>query len=140
MFILGRHGPGEYSFRLAGGLLAQLHGRELRGANFIALWAPHGRLPIQTALEQRRRRPAPLVISLEAQAGGSSLPVEIGLMPMADKTDQIDRFLGIYDPRGPLARLRDEPVERLSLIDFAKTDDDDQPRLRLAALGGLSVD
>jgi len=139
VFILGRQGPGEYVFRLVGGLISTLHGRDLRGVDFVSLLAPHGRVPFQTGLEVRRRQPAPLVVTFDAQAGGLSLPLDVALMPLANAENDVDRFLGIYDLKAPLARLRDEPAERLSLVDFANTEGSDQPRLRLAASGGLPV-
>ena len=60
VFILGRHAPGEYSFRLVGGLVGDLHGRDLRGVGFASLWAQSARLTLQTEMERIRRRPAPI--------------------------------------------------------------------------------
>lgn len=139
VFILGRRAPGQYGFRLVGGLVAELHGRDLRGADFSGLWAQNARLPLQTELERTRRRPAPTRVSARAEAGVYSLDVDIALMPLANAAGEVDRFLGIYQPKQTVARLRGMPAERLQLVSFDGEAAGDQPRLRLAAVGGQRV-
>src|SRR3569833_289094 len=65
VFMLGRLGPGRYRLRLAGGFLTDLHGRALRDLDFLRLWEPAARTPLQLALEAVRRHPEPVVIDAE---------------------------------------------------------------------------
>ena len=49
MFILGRTESGKYEFRLAGGLATDLHQRDLRGVDFLSLWATTDRPRVSAA-------------------------------------------------------------------------------------------
>ena len=91
VFMLGRQGPGLYRVRLAGGFIADLHGRELRHADFLRLWEPAARTPLQLAFEAVRRRPEPLVIEAEAHAGEGIMRVEILVAPLRAPNGQVDR-------------------------------------------------
>ncbi len=68
VFILGRVRPGHHGFRLAGGLVDDLHGGHLGGADPIKLWAPAYRASLQLALEAVCRQPEPLVIAADGRA------------------------------------------------------------------------
>ena len=138
VFILGRHAPGEYSFRLVGGLVGDLHGRDLRGVGFASLWAQRARLPLQTEMERMRRRPAAARIAARVEASVHTLDLEIALMPLANAEGEVDRFLGAYEPRQPVARLRGQKADRLQLLSLTGGEID-QPHIRLAAVGGQRV-
>jgi hypothetical protein len=140
IFILGRHAPGEASFRLVGGLVAELHGRDLRGVGFSSLWAQSARLPLQTEMERIRRRPAASRFAARIEAGLQTLDLEIALMPLANASGEIDRFLGIYQPRQPVARLRGQTADRLQLLSFSGgAAEAEGPNIRLAAVGGRRI-
>ena len=141
VFILGRHAPGDYRFRLVGGLVGDLHGRDLRGVGFSSLWAQRARLPLQTGLERLRRQPAALRLAVCMEAGGQTLDLEIALMPLANAQGEVDRFLGIYQPRQPVARLRGQTADRLQLLSIAGDagEAEAKPRIRLAAVAGHRV-
>ncbi len=145
VFILGRRGPGDYIFRLAGGMLTDLHRMDLRGAAFTHLWAQNARLPIQTALEQARRDVAPVRLIAEAQAGPNVLGFNMALLPLANASGEIDRFLGVYEPTGPLSELGGLPIYRLQLVTLGGNKvvqgehQDPAPHLRLAVVGGTRV-
>jgi hypothetical protein len=140
VFMLGRRGPGQYHFRLAGGFIADLHGRDLRDEDLSRIWAPQDRTQLQLALESARRRPDPLVIEAEAVAdSGVALQLEIMLTPLAGPTGAIDRMMGFYQPTSPVAALLGRPVAtlRLKAIRTAGADGAGAlPRLRLAAIDG----
>ena len=139
VFILGRSAPSRYGFRLCGGLVRDLHGRDLRGADFLNLWAESARLPLQTALESARHEGQPLRLLVRAEAAGQYANLEITLMPLSNEAGGIDRVLGLYQPVTPLGRLRGQAVEKLTLL---ATEDEDRPargHIRLAAVGGLRV-
>lgn len=140
VFILGRHAPGDYRFRLVGGLLGDLHGRDLRGVDFSSLWAQRARLPLQTEMERLRRRPAALRLAVRMEAGAQTLDLEIAVMPLANADGEVDRFLGIYQPRQPVARLRGQNADRLQLLSLTgAVEAEPQPHLRLAAVAGRRI-
>lgn len=145
VFMLGRRGPGDYIFRLAGGMVTDLHRMDLRGVAFTHLWAQNARLPIQTALEHARRDGAPVRMIAEAQAGPNVLGFNMALLPLANASGEIDRFLGIYEPTGPLSELGGLPIYRLQLVTLGgnKVVQDNAPEqtphIRLAAIGGTRL-
>lgn len=139
IFILGRHAAGLYGFRLSGGLLRDLHGRDLRGADFSELWTLESRLPMQTALERARRSGEPLRLKARAIAGGHAADLEITLMPLSNEAGVIERMLGLYQPVTPLARLRGLSIEKLLLLDEGAESRPERGYIRLAAVGGQRV-
>jgi hypothetical protein len=114
-FILGREARGAYPFRLAGGSVGELHRRDLRRVNVLELWSERDRLRLQTALEEIRHRPEPLVAMAEALTDGPSLSIEVFFAPLAASDDGAERYLGLYQPLGMAGRLRDHRVLELSL-------------------------
>lgn len=142
VFMLGRRGPADYVFRLAGGMILDLHKMDLRGAAFTHLWVQNARLPIQSALETARKRVSPIRLTAEGQSGPFGLPINMALLPLANPEGEIDRFLGIYEPMAPLANLANEPIYRLHLVALGGNAITpgapfmDTGHLRLAAIGG----
>ncbi|HYE46367.1 MAG TPA: PAS domain-containing protein [Caulobacter sp.] len=138
--IVGRREAGDLPFRLVGGLIAHLHQRDLRGVNLLSLFAPADRAALRLATEQIHRRPEPLLIEGDIRAEGVAAPVglEMVLLPLADATGEIDRFLGHYQPIGMTARLVGRTVSELKLGNLSRSGEDG-PRLRLAALDGRQI-
>jgi hypothetical protein len=141
-FIIGRTRAGVYPFRLAGGLLEDLHRRSLLGADFMGLWVGSDRPKLQAAIESALHGGDALV----ATALGRSLrdqeaKLEIVLAPLADSVGRIDRLLGLYQPVSPLFKLQNSPVERLFLqnIAFAGTGLETPSPLRIAAVDGRRI-
>ncbi|HEX4196849.1 MAG TPA: PAS domain-containing protein [Caulobacteraceae bacterium] len=142
VFILGRLRPGQYGFRLVGGLVDDLHGGHLNVADPIRLWAPAYRASLQLALEAVLRQPEPLVIAAEARArGGQALRLEITLAPLAGPDGQIERLIGLYQPITPVAALMGQPIETLVIrnITSAGSAAAAFPRLKLAAMNGRHI-
>jgi hypothetical protein len=139
VFILGRHSAGLYGFRLSGGLLRDLHGRDLRGADFTALWTDEARIALRPALEDARLHAEPLRLKARAVAEGYSADLEITLMPLSNDAGAIDRMLGLYQPVTPLARLRGRVVEKLVLLTADAEPKAERGFVRLAAVGGQRV-
>ena len=143
--ILGRRGPGQYHFRLAGGFVSDLHGRGLRSEDLMRIWRLDDRTQVQLALESIRRRSAPLVIETEAEALSDSpglMSLEIVLMPLAGVNGEVDRMLGLYQPTSPAAALRGHPIRPFKLNAIRTVGDDGEgqlPQLRLAAVNGRSI-
>jgi len=140
-FILGRTAPGEYLFRLIGGLPADLHRRDLRGVDFLSLWTSGDRQRLGAAMETARRTAEPLVLVASARADhGAQVRLEILLTPLRAEQYPLDRLLGLYQPLTPLAHLRGQAVGELELTHFgAARQDETQSHLRLAAVDGRQV-
>ena len=141
VFMLGRIAPGQYRVRLGGGFLADLHGRELRHTDFIRLWEPAARTPLQLALEAVLRHPEPLVISADARAGEGVVRMEILVAPLRGSNGRVDRLIGLYQPITAVAALKGGIVRSLSIRGIATTApaSDQFPRLRLAAVDGRQI-
>lgn len=131
MFILAEDGAGGWSFRLAGGFLNDLHGRELRGTSFPHLWAARDRRRVHQALDAARLAAEPRVLGCRGEtADGASVALELTLAPVTGPTEAPDRVLGLYQPVSMLARLMGEPVAVLRLTD-ARPGDHPPAGLRL---------
>lgn len=141
VFIIGRKGPGEYLFRLAGGFISDLHGQDLRGVDVTTLWSQNARLPLKSALEFSRRQAEPVHVIADAQAGVHTLPLELTFLPLSNAEHIVDRFMGLYQPTAPVARLRGQPADRLALIMLGgqSAAEAEQPRIRLATVAGERV-
>jgi hypothetical protein len=142
MFILGRLRPGEYRFRLVGGLVDDLHGGHLSVVDPIKLWAAAYRTSLQLALEAVRRQPEPLVIAAQGRArGGQTVDLEIVLAPLIGPTLEIDRVIGLYQPLSPAVVLMGQAIETLVVraITTAGTAAAEFPRLKLAAVDGRQI-
>lgn len=141
IFILGRTASGIYPVRLAGGFVADLHGCDLRRRNGLTLWSERDRPRLQTALEEARRRPEPLVAVAEVLADGASMGMEVLFAPLADQEGGPDRFLGLYQPLGFTARLQGRTARALAVRDLRRAGpaNEEAPRLRLATLDGRRI-
>jgi hypothetical protein len=140
VFLLGRSGP-DLPFRLAGGLLTDLHGRGLRGEGFLDLWGGPSRAPAREAVLSAISDREPVVVYADAGAAGGVLGLEILLAPLSGPGGTLDRLLGLYQPLTSLAVLRGGPIGPLAhrfavrLGAAARP----PPRLRLAAVGGMRI-
>lgn len=141
VFILGREGRGDYPVRLAGGFVADLHGRDLRAVNMLTLWAEGDRILLQTALEELRSSPEPLVARAEAITERETLPLEVLFAPLVGPEGVINRYIGLYQPLSMVARLMGRTADRLSLQTLRRPGaaNEEAPRLKLAAIGGREV-
>jgi hypothetical protein len=138
-FILGREGKGFYPVRLSGGFVTDLHRRDLRGVNGLHLWSERDRLRVQTALEEIRRRPEPLVATVEVLTGqDETLPMEVLFAPMVAQDEAPDRFLGLYQPLAMVTRLKGRPALELSVRELRRPGaaNEAASHLRLASVGG----
>jgi hypothetical protein len=141
-FMIGRTRLGLYPFRLAGGLLEDLHRRALLGCDFMSLWAVGDRPKVQAAIEACLYRGEALVAQALARSlHGLEARLEIVMAPLINPTGEIDRILGLYQPVSPLFKLQNEPVERLFLqtIAFADGGMATPAPLRIAAVDGRRI-
>jgi hypothetical protein len=140
VFMLGREAPGRYRFRLVGGFIGELHGRDLRHQGFLDLWRSEDRTPLQLAIEAIRRIGEPLVLECDARAfTGETMRAEITVAPLIGPSGEVDRFIGLYQPASPVAELKDHPVFSLTLRGMNTHGDQALPRLLLATVGGRRI-
>jgi hypothetical protein len=141
VFILGRVGTGIYPIRLVGGFVAELHQRDLRQQNGLSLFRERDRLELKAALEAGRRRPEPVVATVDVLTDGPVLPMEVLFAPLAAAPGSPERFLGLYQPLGMVARLRGLPARELAPRDIVSRSATNEvsPRLRLATLDGRRI-
>lgn len=134
VFMLGREADGEEVFRLSGGLLSDLHGRDLRGSSFYGLWPKLERPQIAAALARSRSGGSPVVLSVDAQAErGEAIGLELCLAPLIGPTGEADRTIGLYQPTTTVARLLGAPIATLAVraATLAEEAPAPLPRLRL---------
>ncbi len=116
LFILGVEPDGVEAFRLAGGLLADLHGRDLRGADFFKLWRREDRARMEAALGDARRTGAIVVATVNgASVTGDSIDLEITLAPLTGATGNADRVIGLYQPLSFARALVGKPISQLAI-------------------------
>jgi len=140
ILMLG-HEDGEEVFRLSGGLIADLYGRDLRGSTFNALWSLHQRPLAAEALARARRAAAPVVITVDAEAaGGERIGLELCLAPLTGPDGVANRTLGLLQPISMVGRLMGQRVESLIWrgAELA-ADAGAEPRLKLVAMNGRRV-
>ena len=139
LFVIGRQPAGRFPFRLAGEFVRELHGRRLAGEDAMALFTLSGRIDLRPALEAARRGRTTLVALVKGRTlAGESLDLELTFAPLSGPGGAIDRFLGLYQPTTPVARLRGDAVRELALVSL-HAGETDTPRLRLAALDGRRI-
>lgn len=141
-FILGREAPGRYSFRLSGGFVANLHGRELKGQQSLPLWSRGDRARVQSALELCRAAADPIVINAEVTGPGvEGFAMEVLFAPLANPDGDIDRFLGLYQPTGVIGWLEEGVCRELAVGSVVNTTSatELEPTLRLAVLNGRQI-
>jgi hypothetical protein len=134
VFMLGREGDGEEVFRLSGGLVADLHGRDLRGSSFYSLFSKLDRPQVAAALARSRSGAAPVVITVEAlRERGDAIGVELVLCPLTGPTGEADRTIGLYQPISTVARLMGAEIRSLTIRSAEVVADPAPalPRLRL---------
>lgn len=141
VFMIGRVCSGIYPIRLAGEFVADLHQRNLRAQNVLSLFKQADRLGLQAALEMARRRPEPIVATVDVRADEDAIAMEVLFAPLAGTDGGPDRFLGLYQPLQMVARLGAEPVREFDvrIIRSAGPANEHLPRVRLAALDGRRI-
>jgi hypothetical protein len=140
ILMLGHEG-GEEVFRLSGGLIADLYGRDLRGSTLGSLWAKHERPLVADALVRARRGAAPVVLTVDAEApNGEAIGVEICLAPLTGPDGAANRTIGLFQPISMLSRLMGQRIRTLSLRGaVVAVEAKFETKLRLVALNGARV-
>jgi hypothetical protein len=142
ILMLGRLGPGQYQFRLAGDLVTQLHGVSLKEADFPRFWRPMDRTALQLAIESARRRIDPVVIDATAEGAGDPIELEILFCPLSSPDGGLERVLGLYQPKRPPLTIATGQPRAFQLHAARAACANGQtppPRLKLAAVDGRHI-
>lgn len=135
LFTADRAGEGA-SFRLAGAWIETLHGRPMRGMQWLDLWAPESRPLVASAVVQAFREARPVVMVAEAARLRGVLEIVIAPMRRADGT--ADRLIGLYQPVAEQER-RKEAVGPLTARLSIGVGTPSRAPLTLAALDGRRI-
>ena len=137
-FIASRDEWGGFELRLAGEMLIDLHGRQLRGGQLERLWRPIHRQRLAGLLEAALAAGEPLVTSAEAWGPDAvHVRLEVLFLPLAGADGVADRFLGLYQPTTGVWR---GPVSELALLGGYGVADETLPfHLRLATVDGRQL-
>lgn len=142
VFIIGRERLGRAPFRLVGGFVSDLHGRDLRGEDALGLWSLSHRLELKSSLEVARRRGQPVVVTADIHAQDvPTVGMEVLFAPLRGASGETDRFLGLYQPIALIQRLMGQPAHELSVrrIQPLGVANQEGLPLRLAALHGRQI-
>lgn len=122
--------------RVAGGLVERLHGRPLRGGDWLKLWRRDDRAALSAALVQTVREARPTVLTLSATRLTGAL--EIAAAPLRGPSGRPDRLLGLYQPLHPADR-DPQDVGPLTLLAVTPAGALDRTPLALATLHGRRI-
>jgi len=118
VFIAECAGPFTYRFRLAGTRICRQFGRELRGADLLALWGIEDRNALAAMLRQVSCRGAVGHALFQGHAAGHrQARFEFVVMPLAHGGDVITRLLGAITAIEPPFWLGSTPLVRRRLIE-----------------------
>jgi hypothetical protein len=107
----------DYVFRLSGGSLVHLHGRELRGESFISLFTRSSHLEMAACLQASMLRQMPLSLSVQAQTSqNQNISLTITLAPLCNDHNVTDRLVGLYETKDDLPALINQKIMVLNLI------------------------
>jgi len=139
LFLLGTERIGLEEVRLAGGLIADLHGRDLRGADFFELWSREDRPRVRMAFTMARSAAAPVLLTASATSvNGIDVALEISLAPLIGASGRADRTIGLYQPLTPVGALMGRPVSQMRLQSVEMTGAA-APRVEAPARGRLRL-
>ncbi len=135
MFTADRAEAGA-TFRLAGAWIETLHGRSMRNADWLSLWAPESRPLVASAVVQTFREARPVVMVAEAERLRGVL--EIVIAPLRGSDGTADRLIGLYQPITEQER-RAEPVGPMTARLSIGVGVTGRAPLTLAALDGRRI-
>lgn len=118
VFIAECAGPFTYRFRLAGTRICRQFGRELRGADLLALWGIEDRNAFAAMLRQVSRCGAVGHARFQGHADGHRpAKFELVVMPLAHGGEVVTRLLGAITAIDPPSWLSSTPLVRRRLIE-----------------------
>ena len=122
VFILEGGRPQSARFRLAGTRLCAQFGRELKGSDFPALFAPDQRTRIARIAGNVMTQATPAILCMQLVDGAlDTTEAEIVLLPLMTGTRAADRIIGAFAPlpgqRQPLSAFRYATLGSVSVMD-----------------------
>ncbi len=123
-------------FRLAGAWVEGLHGRPLRGLDWLDLWRPDSQSLVAASIVQAFREGRPVVLAAEAPDLVGL--VEVVIAPLRSASGAADRLVGLYQPVSAIDRTA-EAVGLLGARLSIAVGPRERPRLALAAVGGRRI-
>jgi hypothetical protein len=116
VFVLSRHSPNSYPFRIAGTALCSYFGRELREADFLDMWSPDEREGLESLLLSITSDCAGAVLGLRAHtADDRSVDLEALLLPLRLNGDHCTQIIGTISPFRGEFWLGHRPLVRQSI-------------------------
>jgi hypothetical protein len=98
-FILGQDERGAYRFRLAGTRTCALFCRELKGEDFLELWAKAERTAMQEQIAAAADESAGFIAGATGfNADGAAAELELLLLPLVHRDRSQTRLLGVLTP------------------------------------------
>jgi hypothetical protein len=114
-FILGRDANGAYRFRLAGTRTCALFCGELKGTDFIGLWAKTERPDMLERVAAAADESAGFIAgAMGRNADGAAAELELLLLPLAHSDRSQTRLLGVLAPLVPPYWLGATPIESMT--------------------------
>jgi hypothetical protein len=127
-FILEVGGRDRFPIRLAGTRMCGLYCEEIKGGDFLDLWAPQDRTAIATLATAVAVDAAAAVITAEAKnARHKGVACEILMVPLRHNGPDYDRILGSCAPLERPYWLGTEPVVQQTLVSLRLIWPDEQP-------------
>jgi len=115
-FILSFNPAVGHPFRLAGTRLCALVGRELKGEPFVDLWAQSSRHALRELTDTVGTETAGVVAGVAGRSlNGSSVELELLLLPLSHRRRLPARFLGVLAPLTVPYWIGVDPVADLRL-------------------------
>lgn len=138
--LLEKSGP-DATIRLGGTDICALFGKELRGAQFGALFARGARLSVQAALARALTLAQPMLVEAVGETeSGRQIGVEILLLPLADAQGHVTQVMTYLQPLDPVSRLIGEPLAAFRFLGMTEAslsandrDDGGAPRRQIEA-------
>jgi hypothetical protein len=114
-FILAQDANGTYRFRLAGTRCCALLCRELKGAEFIALWAEPERADMLELVTAATEETAGFIAGASGyNADGAMVDLELLVLPLRHRHPSQRRLLGVLAPLVPPYWLGTTPAQGLN--------------------------
>jgi hypothetical protein len=114
-FILGQDAQGAYRFRLAGTRSCALFCRELKAADFLAVWTETERANMLQLVTAAAEESAGFVAGAVGRtAAGATVALEILVLPLRHRKQTRARLLGVLAPLEPPYWLGLTPIDAVS--------------------------
>jgi hypothetical protein len=114
-FILGQDAEGAYRFRLAGTRICALFCGELKGSDFIGLWAESERPKLLELVTAAAEESVGFIAgALGQNAAEATVGLEMLVLPLRRRNENRTRLLGVLAPLVPPYWLGTTPVETMT--------------------------